>query len=128
MSKFSSRINKLITKTHNFISHNDHCAMRDYFKMQFDEVEKTEDFEEKFQQYLDLAKKYDETKSIEIQAQIEELMKSNNAILFYIIYKGSVEMCEEYPNGDWVPKYFTDQCMKTIKEAKRYLKAKQSHF
>ena len=48
MSKYKARINKLVAKTHDFVSHHDLCLMKDFIKSRLDETEKPHDFEKQY--------------------------------------------------------------------------------
>lgn len=126
MSKYTSRINRLIIKTHNYFSFADHCLVRDYFKAIFDESEKPADFDERYKEFLELEKEYKATKDEEIKAKFMEIMKDSYAIRYRYMYDNAIKICERFPNGDLQPKTFTDKYRKTISEARNYFKNKQS--
>jgi hypothetical protein len=125
MSKYTSRINKLVVKTHDFISHHDLCISRDYFKDRFDGCEKSEDFEREFKESEEFARKAING-SYEHLAKFTEILKTNEAIRYRTLYKIAVEECDEFLRGIWMAKPTSEHYLKIIRDAKRYFKEKKS--
>lgn len=123
MSKYASRIDKLITKTHQFVSHRNICLARDYYKALLDECEKSEDFEKEYDEFKKFAKKI-RNGSDEDKAKFREILKTNQAILYRMLYEVELERCNEYPLGLWLEKPGSEHYLKLVSSAKRYFKEK----
>lgn len=124
MSKFTGRMNRLFLKTHIFISHGNHCLVRDYFKAKLEESEKPEDFEERYKKFLELKERYLETSKEEDWEKYDEFVKDNLPVWFNFRHLLSVEYCEKHPRGNLVKKEFGDNFMKFVSDARRYFKTK----
>jgi hypothetical protein len=125
MNKLKGRVDKLFNKTHRFVSHRELCLARDYAKAEFDAIDKPEDLEEKFEQYLALNEKFKETRSAEILARLREICKTNQAVMLKFRYQWMAKICDEYPNGLSLPNKHADHYEQTIKNGKSYFKAKE---
>ena len=121
MSKYQNRINKLITKTHNFISHSNHCLVRDYFKALFEGFPKSEDFEEKLKEFEELEKRCLSTNDQLAMKKLNEIVSRRDVFAYKYLYEFAKRMCDKYPNGIWVTKPLTNKFLITIKAARRYL-------
>ena len=101
MNRYTSRIKNLRSKLLTYVSQSEFCAVRDYFKHLFDECEKPEDFEEQFQEYLTLDKKWESEKDADAMAKLDEMTKNEEAILYKYFYQLFNDGCENCPNGEW---------------------------
>lgn len=124
MSKFTGRMNRLFLKTHVFISHADHCVVRDYFKARLEESEKPEDFDERYKKFLELKDKYLETDKEEDWEKYDEFVNTNLPVWFKFRYLMSVEYCEKCPRGSLVQKKMGENFMKLVSDARRYFRMK----
>jgi hypothetical protein len=120
MTKFESRINRLIMKTHNFISNEDYCLLRDYFQSRFDEEEKPPDLDEKVKLVDELYDQYRQSKDPQIEAKMREIVESCIAIELQRVIPWTIENCSRYPRGIWLPKSYTNGVPKLVRDAKEY--------
>jgi hypothetical protein len=125
MGKYSGRINRLIAKTHTFISREDYCLMRDYFKAQYDDVEKPPDLEEKLIELRALQKSEQAGNDPDCAERIGELIKSSEAVRLQYLLPWATENCKKYVTGVWLPKYYTFSIPKIVKNAKAYFADKK---
>ena len=121
MSKFDRRVDNLIRRTHNYISHEDYCLIRDYFHAIFKREEKPEDLDERVAEFKKLDRRHDADHNPQIKARMDEL-SACNAVRVKALLPWAIENCERYPNGVWLPKWYTSGMPDLVKSAKSYLK------
>lgn len=103
MSKFRGRVNKLLLRTHYYVSNKDFEVVRDYLKELLDEKGVNEnDFKEECNQ---LNKLYGKSggKPEETKKQIQEFANANQLANIAYHYKYISKQCNELPNGLWIP-------------------------
>ena len=125
MSKFSSRINKLIVTTHVFISYREQCLVRDYYKARLDEMIKPKDFDEKLKEFIKLAKTVSILKNKKDKEKATDILKLDRMYLYHFLYKQWLDNTESNTAGMWVPKSLSKQHRVMINDAKKYFKAKK---
>jgi hypothetical protein len=126
MSKFSSRINKLIVTTHVFISYREQCLIRDYYKARLDELTKPEDFEEKLRKFHELMGNFEVSGNMENREKANEILKLDRTYLYHFLYKEWRDNTESNTGGMWVPKSSSNPQRVMINDAKKFFKAKKS--
>lgn len=122
MRKFTGRMNRLFLKTHVFISHADHCVVRDYYKAMFEESEKPEDFDERYKKLVELKEKYVETSEEADWEKYDEFVNDNLPAWYKSQYLVSVTYCEDHPRGMLVNKKTGEQFMEMVSHARTYFK------
>jgi hypothetical protein len=125
MNKFEGRIRKLITKTHNFVSYEDLCLMRDYFEERFDEAEKPEDLESRLQELEILSQRRDVENDTCGDARMRELICGSDAVRYKGLYEWMTRLCNAAPNGTWLPELVNYAFPRLIADAKAYFARKK---
>lgn len=121
MHKFDNRINSLIRRTHNFISHADNCLIKDYFHARLEKEEKPADFDAKVAEFRKLDDEYRHSKDPAIRERAREIMESSAALRWGCLIPSAEEHCRKYPLGVWGVKWYTDDIPTLVREAKTYL-------
>ncbi len=120
MSKLSSRIDRLILKTHVFISPKNLLLIKDYRKAILEVSNANpEDFKEDYKRIKEflIAKQYD---------KIREIDEENPTLIDACFYLEAVELCEENPNGYWaIKKKSRNHLPEELQLAKEYFKYKK---
>lgn len=124
MSKYTGRMNRLFLKTHFFFSHGDHCLIRDYYKALYEESEKPEDFDERYEQLLELKKKHDNSKNEETWLEVKKFINENLYVWYKHRYLLTVNQCEKYPKGVLVNKKLGKGFVNLVNDARSYFKRK----
>jgi hypothetical protein len=125
MSKFDGRVNTLIKKTHNYVSNEDFCLLRDYFQSRYEEEEKPEDFEMKVTRCKELEREYERTQSQDVDKQIRELIESSTVMRLKLLIPWAIENCEQYPRGIWIARRLSFDIPKLVRDAKAYFAGKK---
>ncbi len=120
MSKFTGRINKLLLRTHVFISPADNSIVRDYYKARFDESEKPENFDERYKQLQKLEEEYIESGKEELWEEWKEFIDENPSVWFKFRYLSAVEVCKSFPRGVLLDKERGESFKRIISEARDY--------
>lgn len=116
MGKYKSRIDRLRSKTQQFVSYRNLCILRDYFKAKYDEHEKTEDFERQYQEWLEI--KFNCADDLE---KLKRKMEENPAIIDRWLYERYAAMCKQYTKGVWLAKrniFYLDAAKRYFRERK----------
>ncbi len=92
MSRLSSRLDKLVLKTHKFFPAKDLSLIRDYLKALLDENNaKAEDFQREIDQINKVAEESRNDKSIDLRQKFEEIMKGNDVIIYAYLYQEAIK-------------------------------------
>ncbi len=126
MSRLSSRLDKLVLKTHEFFSAKDLSLIRDYFKAILDENNaKAEDFQREIDQINKVAEESRNDKSIDLRQKFEEIIKGNDVIIYAYLYQEAIKECRKYPKGVWVAKILAKSKLQNLPQAKEYFARKK---
>ncbi len=120
MSKLSRRLDRLVLKTHVFISAKDFLLIKDHRKAILEARNaKPEDFKEDYKRIKEMliAEQFD---------KIKEIDKENPTLMKACLYLEAVGWCEKYPNGFWViKKKSRNHLHENLQSAKEYFKYKK---
>lgn len=111
MSKYTGRINSIIEKTHQFVSHADFCLARDYLKCRADVDVKPADLDERVKKVWFLWEQLKRKNEPAALARYQESLQYGPALMLALVLPDAEENCRKYPNGIWLSK----------EEAKHYI-------
>lgn len=94
MGKFDNRINSLIKKTHGFLSHEDLCAIRDYFQESFEIVPKSDVFDHRARELESLQEEFRKKSDPNILGRFREVLSSEPAIWLKAVIPDFVSYCD----------------------------------
>ena len=124
MSRFKSRVNRLVVKTHHYTSSEELKIFRDFLKARLDEANvKPEDLQEAADQLDKLYKEQAIQSSEETNEKIRELLEKTPLANTTLLYRFSVKEYQNHPNGIWNPKYLSGRYLDLISKAKNYFKS-----
>lgn len=126
MSKYKSRLNKLVIKTHTFVSHHNLRIIRDCFKANFNEFEKPEDFDTQYIEYKKLADKHLTSNDAITKTKMNEMSELTPALHYKYRYEVFSDLCKSDPFDKWLPTNSIGYYSELVKDAKRYFKEKKS--
>ena len=125
MSKFNSRLNKLIIKTHDYFSRSDFELIRDYWKAQMDENSATLEKYEKICARIDgLIRSSLVSGNKELGQEAEELYRSDKNIRLVVMYQLASKNAKN-PQGVWIRKSYSNKVTKSLNNARKYFRDKR---
>ena len=126
MAKYTSGINNLVRKTHNFISHENLCMLRDYYNEIVEEYTKTPDFSRNWEEFVSLDELYGKSKDQSIVERAIILARQEPGILYKERRDRLARYCERRQHGLLLPKYYSDDLIHTIPDARKHFARRQT--
>lgn len=126
MNKFDKRIKSLVERTHNFISNEDYSLILEYFLARFDDEKKPDDFDEIMKEVERLEREFDPVKNPDGAARFRELIDSSLVVRLSNVIPFFEAERRKYPRGAWHPKWYSHGFSKLVRDAKAYLKFRNS--
>lgn len=120
MAKSENRIRSLVKRTHNFLSYEDLCLIRDYFEARFKESDQPLDLESRLEEVEFLLKERDLENDVDAKSRIDELIRGSDAVRYKGLFEWMTSMCKYAPNGTWLPALINYTYPLLVAEARTY--------
>lgn len=102
MNKLTGRVEKLVRKTHSFVTYEEHCLMRDYFKARLATEEIPDGSYEIINKIYALYSDATRT-TAEIETEVEKLLIGPSvAVRLHLLLAIEERYCNRYPMGSWM--------------------------